>query len=139
VEAFRNGRRGFNHAAEFLHLNLCPLNVLACYQAPDPKWTLQGIRARRAQPSQHACATVVVLSFSRDNECMAPNRKQRALILQMNVVDRQTDQKVRSLLTLEKFAEHRDRFTEPGRRSKQDGRRERAMSTKKDIAPYSRK
>jgi hypothetical protein len=52
------------------------------------------------------------------DECMAPNRKQRASMLQMNVVDRQIDQKVRSLLTLEKFAADRRRATEP------EGRRE---------------
>jgi hypothetical protein len=45
------------------------------------------------------------------DECMAPNRKQRASILQMNVVDRQIDQKVR-LLRLEKFAADRNRATE---------------------------
>jgi hypothetical protein len=54
-------------------------------------------------------------------------------MLQINVLDRQIDQKVRSLLTLEKFAADRDRAPEP------DGRRKRAMNTKKDIAPYSRK
>jgi hypothetical protein len=37
------------------------------------------------------------------DERMAPNRKQRVWILQMNVVDRRIDQKVRLLLTLEKF------------------------------------
>jgi hypothetical protein len=52
------------------------------------------------------------------DECMAPNRKQRALMLQMNVVDRQIDQNVRSLLTLQKFAAGRDRATEPDGRSK---------------------
>jgi hypothetical protein len=55
------------------------------------------------------------------DECMAPNRKQRALMLQMNVVDRQIDQKVRLLLRLENFAADRGRAPEPGRRSKQDG------------------
>jgi hypothetical protein len=59
------------------------------------------------------------------DECMALNRMQRALMLQMNVVDRRIDQKVRLLLRLEKFAADRGRATEP------DGRRERAMSTKK--------
>jgi hypothetical protein len=37
------------------------------------------------------------------NECMAPNGRQRALMLQMNAVDRRIDQKVRLLLRLEKF------------------------------------
>jgi hypothetical protein len=71
------------------------------------------------------------------DECMAPNGKQRASMLQMNVVDRRIDQKVRSLLTLEKFGADRGRTTEPDGRSKQDGRSERAMNTKKDIAPYA--
>jgi hypothetical protein len=42
-------------------------------------------------------------------------------MLQMNVVDRQINQKVRLLLRLEKFAAHRGRATEPEGRSKQDG------------------
>jgi hypothetical protein len=71
-------------------------------------------------------------------ECMAPNKKQRALMLQMNAVDRRIDQKVRLLLTLQKFVADRDRATEPDRGSKQDGpHRKRAMGTKKDIAPCS--
>jgi hypothetical protein len=71
------------------------------------------------------------------HECMAPNGKYRALMLQMNAVARQIDQKVRSLLTLQKFAANRDRAPEPEGRDKRGGpHRKRAMSTKKDIAPY---
>jgi hypothetical protein len=55
------------------------------------------------------------------DECMAPNRNHRALMLQMNVVDRQIDQKVRLLLRLEKFAADRDPAPEPNGRSKRDG------------------
>jgi hypothetical protein len=73
------------------------------------------------------------------DERLAPKRKRRASILQMNVVDRQTDQKVRSLLTLEKFGSDRDGATKPDGRGKQDGRPERVISTKKDIAPHCRK
>jgi hypothetical protein len=72
------------------------------------------------------------------DECMAPNGKQRALMFQMNVVDRQIDQKVRLLLRLEKFVVERDRAPERDYGSKQDGvAPKRAMNTKKDIAPFS--
>jgi hypothetical protein len=56
------------------------------------------------------------------DECMAPNRRQRALMLQMNVVERPIDQRVQSLLTLEKFGMDSGRATEPDGRHKQDGR-----------------
>jgi hypothetical protein len=55
------------------------------------------------------------------DEGMAPNRKQCALMLQMNVVDRQIDQKVRLLVTLEKFAADRGSASERDGRSKRDG------------------
>jgi hypothetical protein len=54
------------------------------------------------------------------DECIAPNKKS-ALMFQMNAVDRRIDQKVRLLLTLEKWAADRDRATEPNGRSKRDG------------------
>jgi hypothetical protein len=73
------------------------------------------------------------------DERMGPNRKQRALMLQMNAVDRRIDQEVPAAAHIRKFGADRGRATEPDGRSKQHGRRERAMSTKKDIAPYSRK
>jgi hypothetical protein len=70
---------------------------------------------------------------------MAPNRRQHALMLQMNAVDRRTDERVRLLLTLEKFAPHRDRVTEPNGGVNGTAAPARVMSTKKDIAPYSLK
>jgi hypothetical protein len=43
------------------------------------------------------------------------------LMLQMNAVDRRIDQKVRLLLTVQKFAAERDRATKPDPRSNQEG------------------
>jgi hypothetical protein len=70
---------------------------------------------------------------------MAPNGRQRALMLQMNAVDRRIDQEVRLLLRLEKFG--RTGTLPPSRivGANGTGRPERVMSTKKDMAPYSRK
>jgi hypothetical protein len=67
---------------------------------------------------------------------MAPNRKQRALMLQMNAVDRWIDQRIRLLLRLEKFTADRSRATEPDGGANRTAALERVMSTKKDIAPH---
>jgi hypothetical protein len=51
------------------------------------------------------------------DECMAPNRKQRASMLRMNAVHRRINQKARLLLTLKKFAADRDRAIGPAQGS----------------------
>jgi hypothetical protein len=59
------------------------------------------------------------------DECMAPNRKQRALMLQMNVVNRQIDQEVRLLLALEKFKADMEPPSRRARANRTVGGRER--------------
>jgi hypothetical protein len=72
------------------------------------------------------------------DECVAPNRKRRALMLQMNAVDLRISQNFR-LLTLEKFGADRDRATEPDGGSKRGRPAGESAEHKKDIAPYSLK
>jgi hypothetical protein len=55
------------------------------------------------------------------DERLAPNHKQRDLMAQMNMIDRRIDQKIRLLLTLQKFEADRDRDSAPGRRSEEEG------------------
>jgi hypothetical protein len=55
------------------------------------------------------------------DECLAPNNNQRDLMIQMTMVDRRIDQKIRLLLTLQKFDADRDRASETPRRGKKNG------------------
>jgi len=81
----------------------------------DTEQTIGGPRLAARRP-EHAGLTCNKRPWI--SERKAPNRKQRALLLQMNAVDRRIDQKVR-LLTLKSRA-GQGSYTEPDGGSKQD-------------------
>jgi hypothetical protein len=54
------------------------------------------------------------------DECLAPNSKQRALLIYLGMIDRQIDQKICLLLTLQEFAADREGVTRAHQQDKGD-------------------
>jgi hypothetical protein len=71
------------------------------------------------------------------DECMAPNRKQRALMLQMNAVERRIGQKVPAAAQIRKIQGGQGPCHRAGS-WEQTGWTGESDEHKKDIAPYSR-